>query len=262
MDDVHNSAKAIEESLEEIIATTARLFASEGNATEVAILVHAEPSIQQTDYDNFDGGVYIYTIYLVLPLHLYSQISSDIDKFSGNILDKIRKLAHPLFPNDWINRILISPQLSSGDNWRSNAKQWLQGEGINNQGRVRSDNVAPFSKDGLLFRSTPEINLYQAFKSLGVIFAPLPVFVKGGEKYHRIEPDFVLLKDGICMIVEVDGATVHNESPAEAHVRTKILSDEGVFIERIEAKSCCSSEKAKECALEIIKTIEKIKHNK
>jgi len=37
--------------------------------------------------------------------------------------------------------------------------------------------------DGLLFRSQPEINLYRAFKALGITFAPLPVFIRGGETY-------------------------------------------------------------------------------
>lgn len=73
---------------------------------------------------------------------------------------------------------------------------WLRGEGITNQGRVRSDNIAARAFDGLLFRSQPEINLYGALKAAGVSFAPLPVFVRGGHDYRRIEPDFIIVKDG------------------------------------------------------------------
>ncbi len=67
--------------------------------------------------------------------------------------------------------------------------------------------------------SAPEIELYRALKAIGVTFAPLPVFVRGGKQYKRIEPDFVIIKDGIVMIVEVDGVAFHNESPQEAHER-------------------------------------------
>lgn len=77
-------------------------------------------------------------------------------------------------------------------------KSWLTGNNINNQGRVRSDNIATRASDGLLFRSQPEIFFYKALKSLGVPFAPLPVFVKGVESYGRIEPDFFIVKDGLC----------------------------------------------------------------
>lgn len=70
---------------------------------------------------------------------------------------------------------------------------------MTNQGRVRSKNVAPRERDGLLFRSQAEINLYLALKQVGVSFAPLPVFVRGGREYQRIEPDFIILKDGLCV---------------------------------------------------------------
>ena len=43
------------------------------------------------------------------------------------------------------------------EDWRNDQIAWLRGEGINNQGRVRSDNVASRQEDGLLFLSMPEI---------------------------------------------------------------------------------------------------------
>jgi very-short-patch-repair endonuclease len=78
-----------------------------------------------------------------------------------------------------------------------------------------------------------------------VSFAPLPVFVRGGENYRRVEPDFFLVHGGIAMVVEVDGDTVHEESPAEAHARTSMLHHEGVRIERIVASNCDSPERAR-----------------
>jgi len=57
--------------------------------------------------------------------------------------------------------------------WREKAARWASGEGMTNQGRARSDNLAPLEQDGLLFRSRAEINLYVAFKALGVAVACL-----------------------------------------------------------------------------------------
>jgi very-short-patch-repair endonuclease len=116
--------------------------------------------------------------------------------------------------------------------------------------------------DGLLFRSHQEIHLYRALKAAGVSFAPLPVFVRGGQTYRRIEPDFVLLKDGIVLVVEVDGGTVHRETPVEAHNRTTMLAHEGAIVERISASECETLEKAKECASKILSVIAKHRANK
>ena len=116
--------------------------------------------------------------------------------------------------------------------------------------------------DGLLFRSQPEINLYREFKALGITFAPLPVFIRGGETYRRIEPDFVLFKDGIFMIVEVDGDTVHRETPLEAHNRTMMLVLEGAHVERVNAKECDTVAKAQECAARILGILDKLKANR
>jgi very-short-patch-repair endonuclease len=109
----------------------------------------------------------------------------------------------------------------------------------------------------LLFRSEPEIHLYRAFKAAGVTFAPLPVFLRGGQNYSRLEPDFVLLKDGVLMVVEVDGDTYHREFPVEAHARLAPLDREGAKIERIRAEECSTPENAKGCAEHLLKILEK-----
>jgi very-short-patch-repair endonuclease len=92
-----------------------------------------------------------------------------------------------------------------------------------------------------------------------VSFAPLPVFIHGGPTYRRIEPDFVIIKDGIVMIVEVDGDTVHLESPAEAHDRITMLVHEGAYVERVKAHECNTEDLALNCAKRLLQIIEKLK---
>jgi hypothetical protein len=122
----------------------------------------------------------------------------------------INEVGSPLFSgNECLKSVSIDPIPNTDPKWRDKARTWLAGDGVTNQGRVRSDNIASRECDGLLFRSEPEILLYKALKSLGLSFAPLPVFIRGGQTYRRIEPDFVIVKSGIVMIVEVDGDTVH-----------------------------------------------------
>ncbi|WP_019865703.1 hypothetical protein [Methylovulum miyakonense] len=163
------------------------------------------------------------------------------------------------FPNDQLTQVKIIPAVIEDPQWREKAAAWLTGAKLTNQGRVRSNNVAPLSVDGLLFRSQAEIHLYRSLKAFGVSFAPLPVFVRGGENYRRIEPDFFLIHGGIAMVVEVDGDTVHQETPAEAHARTSMLQLEGVHVERIQSSECDSAEKAKAAAQKILAVIEKLR---
>jgi hypothetical protein len=186
------------------------------------------------------------------------------NKFRDNsigALTKIAQVADALAPPG--NHITISIQ-DTKENGTSTgtstiALSFVATEGISNQGRARSDNIAPLECDGLLFRSQPEIHLYRAFKALGVTFAPLPVFIRGGETYRRIEPDFVLYMGGSLMIVEIDGDGIHQETPLEAHKRTAMFAHEGAYIERVDATECDSPEKARECASRLLMVLTKLK---
>ncbi|AVH72949.1 hypothetical protein [Nostoc sp. 'Lobaria pulmonaria (5183) cyanobiont'] len=243
--------------LEPLLATLTNLFANAGSAKQVAVLVEATAKIVQIDYDNWNGGTEIYNFYLTIPDYLVSQIANDQENLENEILEKTCYVLRPYMTNWYIKCVVISPTLSSNSQWREKAKAWIGGQGITNQGRVRSDNIANKSCDGLLFRSQPEIYLYQAFKALGVSFAPLPVFIRGGKDYRRIEPDFVIIKDGLIMIIEVDGDSVHRETPAEAHTRLTMLTHEGAISERVLASECSTPENAKKCASQLLEILNK-----
>jgi hypothetical protein len=239
-----------------LIQNVARMFASAGNAKLVSLLTFSNFSAQQTHSESYSDEVaaYGYTIYLDISHSLYAQIKDEIEDISEIIKAALSTFMH-LYENSWVEKIAISPQLINSDTWQDDAKSWLAGDGVNNQGRVRSDNIAGRECDGLLFRSQPEINLYKALKDEGVTFAPLAVFLKGGQTYSRIEPDFIIVKEGIVLCIEIDGDTVHTESPAEANDRTRILSHEGVVVERYSAKRCETNDTARKLAEEIISTI-------
>jgi len=253
-----NPSRQLINDIEALLATSARLFASEGSVRQVAILANAEYNIECCG-EGFNAD--IYNLYLQVPDYLYSQISDEIEVCEDLILKKVRILLKP-YPDDDLANVIIGPILGAGEEWRENAKNWVRGKGVNNQGRVRSDNIAPIQEDGLLFRSQNEVRFYKTLKLLGVPFAPLPVFIRGGDTYKRIEPDFVIVKNGVVVVVEVDGYTVHNETPAEAHDRTSMLAHEGILIERIRASECQTQEQANACAKRIVQVIDKIKSSR
>jgi hypothetical protein len=243
---------------EPILGTLARLFAAEAAAREVAVLTYSSPEVVETHYDNWNGGTTFHTLFLHVPINLYPQLQEGLGNLEQAICDKAQVLLEQ-YTNDRLTQVKVVPAVVEDPQWREKAAAWLSGSKVSNQGRVRSDNVAPLSTDGLLFRSQPEVHFYRALKSLGISFAPLPVFVRGGEKYIRIEPDFVIVHNGVTLVVEIDGDTVHQETPAEAHKRTTMLLHEGVHVERILASECDTPAKAKEAAEKILAVLTKRK---
>ena len=136
--------------------------------------------------------------------------------------------------------------------WREQERAWLKGEGVNNQGRVRSDNVAHREHEGLHFRSWPEIRLYDALRKKALTFAPLPVFLRQG-----LEPDFVIIKEGRVFHIEVDGDATHPETPLAAHQRVKPMEWEGAKVLRYSASDLSTPEQADDVANKICLEIEK-----
>ena len=235
------------------------MFAHRGKTTEVAILAEAAAELTQVAYDNWDGGTYGYALYLRIPPGLYAQIADERSDYATVVRDEMS----PHFPAKRnLQEVLIQPFQKAPEGWQDNAKAWVGGKGVTNQGRVRSTNIAGREHDGLLFRSQPEINLYEAFKNRGVAFAPLPVFLRGGENYQRLEADFIVIKDGIIAIVEVDGDSFHTETPAAARTRLKLLEDVGAYIVRVNASACGTPEFAEACAEGILKDIATHKNNR
>lgn len=247
---------------ETILAALTSLYLSDNRAREVALLSQSSAKIEFDREDSWNGGTRIYDFQLCIPTQLFAFERGNIEDFKTDIRQQILCVTgHLKF--DVINDVFLVPDTSGvAVNWRERAQEALSGKGITNQGRVRSDNIASLTVDGLLFRSQPEINLYQALKRLAIPFAPLPVFVKGGAEYKRIEPDFIILKDGVVLMVEVDGDTVHRETPLEAHVRATMLSDEGAVLERVAARECATSDIAAQCVKRLLAVIEKIKVRK
>ena len=254
-------SRIITTEMDALLAALARICAHDGKAREVAILGSARASITEVSHDNLNGGTYGYAIHLEIPTSLYMQIAPERELIEKAFVDMIEPFVRR-YSNEFIEQFVISTEVIACEGWQEKALAWVAGKGTTNQGRVRSDNIASRTCDGLLFRSQPEIHLYRALKEAGIVFAPLPVVIRGGQSFKRIEPDFLIFRDGILLHVEVDGDTVHQETPVEAHERTTLLGREGAIIERVSALSCGTIESARICAARLLEVIQKAKQNR
>jgi hypothetical protein len=232
--------------LEQFAATLARVYAQRGRSIEVALLAFGNFEADYTAQEDFGRQFLAWTLTLRVDAQVFGRLApEDIEPLERSLEETARELLKGKLDHR-LATLNISPRVETAPGWRDEAVKWLRLEGVTNQGRVRSTNIAPYSEDGLLFRSQPEMHLYRALKASGLTFAPLPVFLRGGQSYSRIEPDFVVVADGRTLVVEVDGDQVHIESPADAEKRLRILTDHGPTTLRVKASECDDEVKAKQ----------------
>lgn len=204
------------------LQTLGRLLRARDLVAAADLLAVGTADISLDNYDNWNGGTYTWAINIRVPVDTYAKA---VPTAGGKALDQVREVicacANEMMadkPNDGFGGVSIIPTIGADPR---------DVPGVNNQGRAHSNNVAGIVVDGLRFRSRGEVNLYRALRRLGVTFAPLPVFL--GKR--RIEPDFVIIKDGVVMVVEIDGPGTHSETPVEAEQRLAMFRHEGARTE-------------------------------
>ena len=243
---------------EAVLATAAKVLVREENIIAASILANGKTSLRMWEHDNWNGGQDTWRLQIGIAVDTYLELQNR-EEIEKEISSAIVIPMNVLSQSDFIETE-ITTTLEPDPEWRRNIQRALSGEGITNQGRVHSKNIAARTFDYLLFRSQPEIFLYKALKGAGVAFAPLSVVIgrdEVGQKPRRIEPDFVIFKDGIVTVVEIDGDLYHTESPQQAHRRLKFLLDEGARLERLNANECDTDSKAREAVERLLMSIEK-----
>jgi very-short-patch-repair endonuclease len=218
---------------EDILSSVVEALKVRGDARAITSLVEGKCYFHLWDQD---FGIDSWRLFVSLPVQLFYAMSDDERTATE---EAILDVARPFFvsaPSNSLGSVTIAPQVTPAvKGWREEAVRFVKGEGVTNQGRVRSDNIASRQHRGLLFRSKAEITLFEAMTRAQLAVSPLPVFVRIGKSYNRLEPDFLVVFKGLTFVVEVDGDTYHRELPAEADKRLVPLTYEGVEVRRIRA---------------------------
>jgi hypothetical protein len=98
------------ESAEAVVATLTALFRHQGKNAVCSVLENATPEIRETDYDNLDGGMYVFTLYLGLPLKVFAPIENEVHDLEKVIANKFptvfRNTGHA-----YLRYVAISPVL-------------------------------------------------------------------------------------------------------------------------------------------------------
>ena len=78
-------------------------------------------------------------------------------------------------------------------------------------------------------RSLVETYITEALFLRGFLFTPLTVFSNG---QRRIEVDFLIIKDGVCLILEIDSEEYHHETMLEAENRLQSFRENFIDVLR------------------------------
>lgn len=246
--------------VEDLLASAVEALKVHGDGRAITILVAGTSSLTLWDSD---WGVDRWRLFVALPVSLYYAISDDERKATEITLGDVIRAFFSSTPSDALDIVVITPQVAEAkQGWREDALRFVKGEGVTNQGRVRSDNVAANQHQGLLFRSKAEITLFAALTRARLAVAPLPVFVRVGKAYNRLEPDFVVVYKGLTFVVEVDGDTFHKELPAEADKRLVPLTYEGVEVRRIRADDLATDVDADAVVKELVEFMARRKESR
>lgn len=236
--------------LDDFLASVVEALRLWGDARAITTLIQGDCDLR---FINSDWGVNYWQPYVGLPGPLYFAMTEDDRRATESVIEEAGKPFLNGTTSDALNSVMIAPSVSKAiEGWREDAVRFIKGEGVTNQGRVRSDNIASHQHRGLLFRSKAEVTLFEAMTRAQLAVAPLPVFVRIGNNYNRLEPDFVVIYKGLTFVVEVDGDSFHKESPAEADRRLVPLTYEGVEVRRIRANELESERAADNVVRELI----------
>lgn len=74
-----------------IAATLAALLEAQGQHEIAEVVSAANPSIEETGYDNWNGGIYLHTLHLELPVAQYAKIETDVADVEREIASKLER---------------------------------------------------------------------------------------------------------------------------------------------------------------------------
>ncbi len=94
--------------VDSIIATLASLYRHQQKTMLVKIIEGARASIEETEYDNWNGGTYYYTLYLDISIELFASIESNLSKYEKEIESKLQVVLRGM-GSQVLNNVVIRP---------------------------------------------------------------------------------------------------------------------------------------------------------
>lgn len=98
-------------SVEDVVATLADIYRHQDELDIVELLETASARIDQTDYDNWNGGTYTYTLKLDVPVPIFAKVEPKLEALEKSIAAKLAVICRDL-GNDHLETATITPLTS------------------------------------------------------------------------------------------------------------------------------------------------------
>jgi hypothetical protein len=99
-------------STESIIESLIQVFRHQNKLETVDLLEKSQARIEETGYDEWDGGTYLFTLFLDIPLRLFAHLESRIDQFEEAISKKLSSVLRNT-GNQQLSRVVIAAILAN-----------------------------------------------------------------------------------------------------------------------------------------------------
>lgn len=105
-----------QEEIRAIVYTATEILKADKLVELTELINNAQITIEQTGYDNWDGGIYFYTIYLTIDIGTFVKIRDRIESIESTLLEKFRVATRHL-ENESISNIKIVPKATPKIDW-------------------------------------------------------------------------------------------------------------------------------------------------
>ena len=94
--------------MQEVIETVADLFRHQGRSDVVEVLEAAFARLEETDFDNWNGGSSTWALYLEISTALFAPIEKNLEVIEKEIGQKLSRIGRQ-YPNDHLGAVTITP---------------------------------------------------------------------------------------------------------------------------------------------------------
>jgi hypothetical protein len=98
----------------DVVTTVAALFRHQNQGDVADLLEGATARLEQTDFDNWNGGTYTWALRLEVPVPLFASYESRLPTIEADIVAKLAYIDRT-YPNDNLSSVTVSPLTRSSD---------------------------------------------------------------------------------------------------------------------------------------------------
>src|SRR4051812_46787607 len=106
----------LQDNFESYIATVAAMLTSEGMEESATLLRTAKLRLEETGFDNWNGGTTIWTIYLLMSAGAYARLTPRRAALEAQINERLKPVTEQ-FTSDWVS-VTIAPAVERQPEWR------------------------------------------------------------------------------------------------------------------------------------------------